>query len=75
MIGPGIVLLNVDSFWGAQSVAPKVLLGGSSLIFVAFFFALVKRTAVEDAMMKKEFGKEWDNWAEKVRYRMIPYVF
>jgi len=35
----------------------------------------IKRTIVEDAMLKKEFGKEWDEWAGRVKYRMIPGVF
>lgn len=37
-------------------------------------FFLVRRTFVEDGMLRKEFGKEWDRWAQKVRWNVIPYV-
>ncbi|KAF8893032.1 hypothetical protein BD779DRAFT_1138529 [Infundibulicybe gibba] len=37
---------------------------------------LLMRTApLEDAAMKGKFGKEWDEWAQRVPYRFIPGVF
>ncbi|KAA1473961.1 hypothetical protein DENSPDRAFT_840505 [Dentipellis sp. KUC8613] len=36
---------------------------------------MVRRTASEDQMLRKEFGKEWDEWAERVPYRLIPGVY
>lgn len=30
------------------------------------------RTLKEDAMMKKQYGKQWDEWSQKVRYRLVP---
>jgi len=35
---------------------------------------LVRRSFVEDKMLKKEFGKDWEEWARKVRYNVIPFV-
>jgi protein-S-isoprenylcysteine O-methyltransferase Ste14 len=32
------------------------------------------RTIEEDAMLRKQFGEEWDKWAAKT-YRMIPFVW
>jgi len=32
------------------------------------------RTIEEDQLLKKEFGEEWDKWAAKTRYRLIPYI-
>jgi len=42
-----------------------------------YFGALtsIKRTVVEDGMLKKQFGNEWDEWAERVKYRVVPGVF
>ncbi|TFY57156.1 hypothetical protein EVG20_g8652 [Dentipellis fragilis] len=36
---------------------------------------MVRRTSSEDRMLKREFGKEWDMWARRVPYKMIPGVF
>jgi len=36
---------------------------------------VLRRVPGEDAAMKKQFGKEWDNWAHRVRYRLIPGVY
>jgi len=33
---------------------------------------LLTRAPVEDAMLKKEFGKEWDEYATNVRYWFVP---
>ena len=35
---------------------------------------LLTRIPVEDAIMKKEFGKHWDEWANAVPYRLFPGV-
>ncbi|KDQ51232.1 hypothetical protein JAAARDRAFT_62642 [Jaapia argillacea MUCL 33604] len=36
---------------------------------------LVFRTVGEDAMLRKNFGTEWDEWARRVRYRLVPGVY
>ncbi|KAH9830763.1 uncharacterized protein C8Q71DRAFT_321330 [Rhodofomes roseus] len=33
------------------------------------------RTAGEDGMLRNHFGKEWEAYAQRVPYRMIPYVY
>jgi protein-S-isoprenylcysteine O-methyltransferase Ste14 len=37
-------------------------------------FALVKCTGVEDSRLKNHFGTQWANYAQRVPYRLIPYV-
>lgn len=39
------------------------------------FVSLTMRTTPEDKMMRKKFGKEWDAYVQRVRYRLIPYIF
>ncbi|KAF8176309.1 hypothetical protein BJ912DRAFT_930763 [Pholiota molesta] len=34
-----------------------------------------RRLIVEDEMLKKEFGKKWDEWAKKVPYRLVPGIY
>lgn len=38
-------------------------------------FALFRRVKQEDEMLKKEFGKEWEDWACQVPYKLIPGVY
>ena len=37
--------------------------------------AFVVRTKAEDRMLEEHFGGEWRAWAEKVPYRLIPYIY
>ncbi|OJA10716.1 hypothetical protein AZE42_04277 [Rhizopogon vesiculosus] len=36
---------------------------------------LVVRIPQEDKMMAREIGKEWEEWAQRVKYRLIPGVY
>ena len=38
------------------------------------FVTIMRRIPVEDAMLKGEFGKEWNEWAKGVRYRLFPGI-
>ncbi len=33
------------------------------------------RMSTEDAALKKRFGAQWDQWASRVRYMVIPGVY
>ena len=35
-------------------------------------YVLVGRAEVEDQVLQREFGKEWEEWARVVRYKFIP---
>lgn len=49
---------------------------GCYLVFVmgGITVALV-RPHVEDALLRERFGAEWDEWAKRVPYRLIPYIY
>jgi protein-S-isoprenylcysteine O-methyltransferase Ste14 len=36
---------------------------------------LLARMNKENTMMKKEFGKEWEEWAKNVPYQLVPGVY
>ena len=38
-------------------------------------YSLFARIPVEDAQFKAKFGKEWEEWSGKTRYRLVPGVF
>ena len=42
---------------------------------VLSLMSLVRRSKVEDEMMRKQFGDEWITYSRQVRYRLLPFVF
>ncbi|KAN0128539.1 hypothetical protein V8E53_013584 [Lactarius tabidus] len=38
-------------------------------------WSILCRAPMEDALLRKQFGAEWDAWAARVPYRVIPAVF
>ncbi|KAF8182965.1 hypothetical protein BJ912DRAFT_977326 [Pholiota molesta] len=41
----------------------------------SFAGMLVRRPMEEDKMLKKEFGKKWNEWARRVPYRLVPGIY
>lgn len=52
-----------------------LFLGPSLLMFCIFMKILMTRPQKEDELLKKEFGKKWEQWVEAVPYRHIPGVY
>jgi len=46
-----------------------------TLLAVICLGASYRRCLKEDALLKREFGKEWEKWAAKTRFRLIPGIF
>jgi len=38
-------------------------------------YLVLSRMEVEDRALRKRFGREWDEWAGRVRYQVIPGVY
>ncbi|KAL1744681.1 hypothetical protein HDZ31DRAFT_38164 [Schizophyllum fasciatum] len=36
---------------------------------------LLRRMSAEDESLKKEFGREWDEWAAKVPWKLVPHIY
>lgn len=55
--------------------------GGLALIALYAAYALpvtvafLRRAPLEDTLLRKEFGEQWEQWAERVPYRLIPFVW
>ncbi|TFY69298.1 hypothetical protein EVJ58_g505 [Rhodofomes roseus] len=37
--------------------------------------SMIMRCSQEDALMKKQFGESWDEWAKRVPYRLVPFLY
>lgn len=55
--------------WGAVCV----MLWG--MVHECLNVVAMMRVPVEDAVMKKDFGPQWDAWARKTPYALIPYLY
>jgi len=71
LIGPDFPAANSFTTKSAMGIAYALTW---TFLYIDTSVFLVKRSLTEDGMMKKEFGKEWESWAQKVRWRVFPYV-
>ena len=58
-----------------NTVAGKVVGCAVSAYLTLVTLTLCARARQEDVMLRKEFGKLWDEWAERTPWRVIPFVY
>ncbi|KAI1791148.1 hypothetical protein LXA43DRAFT_889735 [Ganoderma leucocontextum] len=80
LLAGNVMLLASKGSWFTESGLWNTLLGkgvaGAATAFLASVaLRLFWRLGEEDQMLKKEFGEEWDEWAKKTPYRLIPFVY
>ena len=44
-------------------------------LVLCILIGLLRRMQKEDELLEQTFGDEWEKWAEKVRWKLIPYVY
>lgn len=72
-LGPGSWCADVARLW---STPTGVVLGCAWLGILSIIpFGIVARTAAEDQVLHKEFGQQWEAWAQKTQYRLVPGIF
>ncbi|KAI1790994.1 hypothetical protein LXA43DRAFT_1013980 [Ganoderma leucocontextum] len=70
---PGSYLFESGALQAQAGVA--VMAGVWGLLVANFSRVTLMRIPREDAVMKREFGKEWDEWAKKTPYKLIPFIY
>jgi len=57
--------------------SPLVLVAVGVMVALRTIRALYvfERAVLEDEGLKKQFGREWEVWAEEVRYRILIGIF
>lgn len=58
-----------DTLWGTA------LRFGGVVLAVLASFAFVDRARVEDEALKRKFGRQWEVWAKRTPYKLIPFIF
>ncbi|KAG1732671.1 uncharacterized protein EDB91DRAFT_667487 [Suillus paluster] len=53
----------------------KVLAAITFFLFTVSVWIAISRPSVEDKMLQHALGEEWENWAKKVKYRLLPGVY
>ena len=66
---PGSVLYD---YLGADATRKLMIVLAVAIARGTYVFMC--RADVEDQVLRKEFGKEWEEWARVVRYKFIPGV-
>ncbi|TCD65562.1 hypothetical protein EIP91_002482 [Steccherinum ochraceum] len=74
-----VQLFSPGTWWiecGIWRTAVGKVVGTWWLGFTVYFVALMlDRVPKEDLMMREMFKEEWDRWAQKTPYAVIPYVW
>lgn len=71
VLGPGSWVREIGVM---QTTIGRVFVGSWALVRIAIAFLGMKRSSIEDEMMKKQFPDEWVEWSSRVRYKFIPGV-
>ncbi|GLB38814.1 putative class VI-like SAM-binding methyltransferase superfamily, isoprenylcysteine carboxyl methyltransferase family protein [Lyophyllum shimeji] len=58
-----------------QTMMGKLMLSVWSAIAGAVVSSLLLRIPGEDRILRAKFGAEWETWAEKVPYRLVPGMY
>ncbi|KAG1733698.1 hypothetical protein EDB19DRAFT_1207656 [Suillus lakei] len=75
-----IVLYGSPGSWMWQSGILQVPFMTAVAVVGFFMYTIsvwvsISRPAVEDKMMQRAMGEDWENWAKKVKYRLLPGVY
>ncbi|KAF8893030.1 hypothetical protein BD779DRAFT_1670031 [Infundibulicybe gibba] len=78
-LGFGMCCYDRNSWlWQSSALdtqAGRVFVGSFATIVALTLVPLLTRAPKEDETLKKEFGEEWEEWARRVPYKMIPGIY
>jgi protein-S-isoprenylcysteine O-methyltransferase Ste14 len=61
-----------DASWASYA---KMGAAAGFFVQVVVICALVARTRKEDLMLRREFGKQWTEWAVRTPWRLFPGLY
>jgi protein-S-isoprenylcysteine O-methyltransferase Ste14 len=83
----GVYLVGLGTFfyhssrgsWFIESGISKTMIGTvvgyvNIVLVITFALSLKNRWEREDRVLKEEFGKQWDEWAKRVPYALVPGI-
>ncbi|KAI9068224.1 ICMT-domain-containing protein [Trametes sanguinea] len=79
MAGVVLMQLSPGSWLAVSGVLDtplgRTVIGAWTVWNVLLMVGFVRRVPKEDAVLRKEFGAQWEEWARKVPYTLVPYVW
>ncbi|KAI0325576.1 ICMT-domain-containing protein, partial [Cubamyces sp. BRFM 1775] len=84
LLGASAVMVAPGAWLREAWLAPSLVLGTVlAWVFVAFWTTKVvyalrstnRRLGTEDAELRRVFGAQWEDWAGRVPWRLVPWVF
>ncbi|KAI9058922.1 ICMT-domain-containing protein [Trametes sanguinea] len=80
MLGNFALLLSkgsyvVESGWLQRPFGKALVSAVIGYMSFVTFTLIAFRTRLEDEILKEEFGEEWEEWAKRTPYRLIPYIY
>ena len=79
LYGAAISQMGSGSYWRVSGMEKSIIGQVFSLVYwsclVYVSVVAVIRTREEDAVLRDEFREQWDAWAAKTRYRLIPRIY
>ena len=77
--GATLVHMGPQSYWVSTdkwNTASGMVLGGAFWAYVAVMCAILfARTRKEDAVMRNKFKGQWQAWAKRTPYLLIPFIY
>ena len=79
LAGPAVVFFDPRSLFAASgmgsTILGRVIAFGTVAHWVMTVSGMLRRLLREDQLLHEEFGEEWERWAERTPYRLVPYVW
>ena len=79
VVGTLLVHFGPASWWARagwfSTLGGQAYALGWCMMEAYVLWSILCRAPTEDAFLRKQFGAEWDAWAARVPYRVIPGVF
>lgn len=76
MWGEVVVPFSTGSWFGcSQHIMGKIYIVVLTAPVLLVTYLCTMRCRSEDQILREQFGKEWDTWADRTCYRLVPFVY
>ncbi|CCM06217.1 uncharacterized protein FIBRA_08462 [Fibroporia radiculosa] len=58
-----------------DTTSGRAVAGLATMLWAYGSWNAIARTSDEDALLKAKFGTQWDEWAKRVPYKLIPFIY
>lgn len=58
-----------------NSFPEKIFMWGWTTWYKTMILITLRRTSIEDEVLRKEIGKQWEECAKRTPYKLLPFVF